>query len=261
MQDRSSHYALTQTIHALWLQGEADAPPLIRTVLNQWRVLNPDWSVIVYDRNSAMEILSDQPALRLDDMSPAAFSDVLRAKLLLERGGVWVDATLLPHVPLDAWLYEQMGQAQWFAFDRPGDDRLLASWFLAAPPGHLVMEAWWREIVRFWSTPREMRRGQPENPVSSVAPETSGDTYPYYWFHYLFEYLVTTDPIVRDNWQLLPRWSANSPHALDIALQRHPRLARLGLYPGSRAMRALLAAAPVHKLNRRKRYNLRRLIG
>ena len=134
-------------------------------------------------------------------MSNQALSDIVRAKLLLQ-GGVWADATVFPTEPLDAWLPDRLKDAGFFAFERPGVDRALSSWFLAVSPEHGMMRKWWAEVVRFWSKPRSVRMDIPENPVWEVSPDggAAKDEYPYYWFHYLFGYLLETDADFAAQW-------------------------------------------------------------
>ena len=60
---------------------------------------------------------------------PEAFADQIRIEILHLHGGVWADATTICAKPLDEWLPERMGTG-FFAFERPAQDRMIASWFL-----------------------------------------------------------------------------------------------------------------------------------
>jgi hypothetical protein len=225
-------------------------------VLERWRKLNPDYEVDVLDSDRAFAIFSDMPGLNPESLPPAAFSDILRVRLLAETGGVWVDATTLPTQALDTWLPELTRPAGWFAFSNAAADRLIASWFLAATPGHPVMAAWWRETQRFWARPRIQRKGFPEDPVASVTPGTDDNGFRYFWFHYLFAYLVETSPEINQIWSKTPKVSAGNA-TLQFKLAKYSRLSRLGIYPTRAWMRSCLEAAPVHKLNRHHKYNIR----
>jgi hypothetical protein len=184
-----------------------------------------------------------------------ALSDIVRIHLLAETGGVWADATVLPIEPLDAWLPELTQETNFFAFDRPRPDRPLASWFLAASDPQILIQKWFREVIRFWCKPREcvLYDGNlvPPDPSWEVAPEGGArhDRYPYFWFHYLFGYLLREDAEFARLWSLCPKVDAEVPHRLQ-------RLFSQGSSPSAEAVAAGLRAAPVQKLNWRQSYPL-----
>lgn len=244
-----------RVIYSLWLQGEVDRPELVRLCLARWSELNPEHELRVLDSAAVEELLADEP-FPVSSLSPQALSDVVRAKLLLREGGVWVDATVLPTRPLDTWLPALVEETGFFAFDRPGPDRPLASWFLAASPGHVVLKRWWEEIKRFWSLSRPVRDAEiPADPVAAVAPETAeAGSYPYFWFHYLFAYLMEHDAEVAGVWSRSARVSADIPHRLQS-------LFRDNQSPGLAQLVAAATGSPVHKLNWRAAYPLEFLAG
>lgn len=245
--------SLPPVIHSLWLQGEADWPDLVRLCFGRWAQLNPAYQLRVLDRAGAERLLADE-SLPIASLSAQSLSDVVRTKLLLTQGGIWVDATVLPTHRLDEWLPALIDSTGFFAFARPGPDRPLSSWFLASSPGHLLFERWWEQVKRFWSVPRDQAStpGDPPplDPVATVAPETAEtDSHPYFWFHYLFDYLIDRDPDVARVWSQCAQVSAEAPHRLQ------------GLFAGAERpeLRDVLAVAlesPVHKLNWRADYPL-----
>jgi mannosyltransferase OCH1-like enzyme len=125
----------------LWLQGEQAAPELVRLNFRRWASLNPDYDLGILNGDDVDRLLVGFN-LRPTQMMPQALSNVVRAKLLLQ-GGVWADATLFPTEPLDAWLPDRLKDAGFFAFERPGADRPLSTWFLAASPDHVMMRKLW----------------------------------------------------------------------------------------------------------------------
>lgn len=210
-------------VWTLWLQGWDSAPPLVQTCLSTWQRRNPGWEVRALNRETIGEYLT--VALPRGELPPAALSDVCRVLLLREHGGVWVDATLYCAAPLDSWLDEHLGEG-FFAFARPGPDRMLASWFLAAEPAHPLVVAWADLVAEYW-------RGR-------AAPDT------YFWFHRLFADLYRSDPELGRLWDAVPAIAADGPHyfAPDYA-------ARLGRPLRPHVHRRLLTADPVYKLSHR----------
>ncbi len=182
-------------IWVLWFQGWETAPWLVRKCLASWQVHNPGWDVRALDART-LQVYIELPDFDGRTIGPAALSDIIRIGLLREYGGVWVDATVVCHRPLDAWLPAVMDEG-FFAFDRPAPDRLLSSWFLAAAEDNAIVARWHAATLDYW------RRHQ------------SADT--YFWFHYLFGTIHDRHPEVRDSWDRVPRISADGPHALQMA--------------------------------------------
>ncbi len=158
------------------------------------------------------------------DLTTNKYSNFLRGHLLAEQGGVWADATLLCLKPLDGWLPQIFAQTDFFAFARPGADRMLSNWFLAAAPGAPAMKAWTDHSERLLKT-------------------HPGSEKPYFWFHYTFEYLYRRSPSMRRAWAAVPQISADPLHRLQRCLAR-------GTF--SEADWATILASPVQKLTYKK---------
>lgn len=242
--------SVPRVIYSAWLQGAAQAPAVVQLCFERWARLNPDYQLRVLEASDAAALLA---AHGFPPVPAQALADILRVKILHEHGGLWVDATLYPVVPLDGWLPGQMGGGEFFAFARPGPDRPIASWFLAAAPGHVLLQKLWREVLGFWTKPRQQAHYNggliPPDPAASVAPESggAGDFYPYFWLHYLFQYLLDTDAEFAAAWALCPQLSAGPPHALQAICN------------GAVSVETFIAAAraaPVQKLNWRINYPL-----
>jgi hypothetical protein len=183
---------MERTIWSCWFQGQDSAPPLVRRCLASWATRNPGWDLRVLDRAS-FEQFVQLPDLTGKRLSLASLSDLLRAHLLGRFGGIWVDATLYCNRRLEDWLQPVCGQG-FFAFARPGPDRELASWFLAAEPDNRLIGEWLNAARHYWVQRRE--------------------TDDYFWFHHLFGELCRRDPEFARAWQQVPKWSAHGPHAM-----------------------------------------------
>lgn len=180
-----------RVIWTLWLQGWSSAPEMPRACLESWRNRNPDWIVHALDERTLSNFIPRdrlEQILRTPRNEIEALSDRIRIELLSRYGGVWVDATTLCARPLDEWLPLHMSEG-FFAFDKPGPDRMLASWFLAAEKGSYLVDPWRRRTVQYWHARR-----------------TRSDD--YFWFHRLFAEGCAADPEFRRTWNAVPKVSA-----------------------------------------------------
>jgi hypothetical protein len=244
----AAYAEVPKVIYSLWLQGVDQAPDLVRLNFGRWSKLNPSHRLQILEL-SDVEVLFQGLDLSIDLIPVQALSDLVRARLLRDNGGIWVDATVFPVRPMYDWLPEMVTEAGFFAFERPGPDRIISSWFLVAAPGNVLMREQWNEAARFWSKPRRLVEGTPVDPVRAVSPNEASatGTYPYFWFHYLFQYVVETNAEASAVWGLSKRLHAGPPHRLQslFACDRDPE---------PLAVLEAAHAAPVQKLNWRASY-------
>lgn len=132
--------AIPRTIWIYWAQGEEHAPPLVRRCIASWRHHHPSWSIQVLDQQTAAKYTSSSDFW--DGQPKRIYANLLRLRLLAQHGGVWVDATLLCHRPLDEWLPLLGGQTGFFTFRGPHSDRWIDNWFIAANPANPLITAW-----------------------------------------------------------------------------------------------------------------------
>jgi hypothetical protein len=130
---------IPKVIWMYWGQGAENAPHVVGRCIESWKRQNPGWEVRVLDENtvSTYADLSDLP-----DFLPRRFAaDLLRLRLLKAHGGVWTDATVFCHKPLDDWL-PLMAASGFFCLVNPGQDRWFSSWFLASQQDHDLVSSW-----------------------------------------------------------------------------------------------------------------------
>jgi len=215
-----------------WHQGTTGAPLVVRRCIESWIRENPGWDVVVLDSKSLKQyIVPDLPADKLARMGLNKQANLFRLQLLAEYGGVWVDATTLCMRPLDEWIYECMTSG-FFAFHRPGADRLIANWFIAAEKANpVVVKLKDRYVSFFADNPFDIEARHRQILVRLLSKllrrneKTAGywfsplvmkhlKIYPYLVFHYLFGQLVYDDPECREIWHATRKVSANGPHKI-----------------------------------------------
>lgn len=230
--DIPSSSPLPRIIWMYWHDGEESAPQVVQTCIDSWRKFNPSWEVRLIDKTS-LPTYSDwtHPVIYDPIRAIVANSNILRIGLLYKFGGVWADATCLCLRPLDEWIDKAMGDG-FFAFSNPGADRLLSSWFLAATPDNPLVLDWKNRSNLYWK-----KHTFPTRAPASVQKfsdrlfsRTTSMTwlwftpvvskwlklYPYYWFHYQFERVVSSSRVSATIWKNRVDFNAAIPHFFQL---------------------------------------------
>jgi len=214
---------LPKKIWFLWLQGLENAPLLVRSCYESWVRHNPGWEIILLDESNINSYLP----LVYSGATKQALSDILRINLLGEYGGIWADATCFCMKPLDEWLFGNLSSG-FFAFERPGADRMIGSWFLAGSKYNYIIKTFQLKVNAYWADNPEMkfvedsrwrklnRRLERMNKKIWFTDLTTKilKVYPYFWFHFLFEQIYLHDKNFKEMWDATPKISADIPHTL-----------------------------------------------
>lgn len=219
-----------RTIWTLWLQGVDKAPKLVRDCHESWRHHNPEWRLEVLSRADVDALwTSDRERAVAAKMPASALANLVRMKLLVTHGGVWADATLACVVRLENWLWTYT-EGDFFALsDAPGW-RPLDNFFLAGCQGDAVLTDWLAASLNAWSQPSVRGR----DPVEDCSRWISGikegkgkpwrrsdfwhgiETMPYYWHHYLFDYMLAKRAGLASYWKNRPKCSARLPLLMEF---------------------------------------------
>jgi hypothetical protein len=225
--------AIPKTIWFLWFQGLDRAPYVVRKCHESWVAKNPGWQVVTLDDETLPRYAStDYHSGNLAMMSLQHRSDLARLDLLTRHGGVWTDATCFCAQPLDDWIWPNVGSG-FFAFNQPGPDRLISSWFLAAEPKNVLVSRLYDRMLAYWGD-HPLRGNRRQFKVRALthllqgSPRTRGLWFsrpildwlsiaPYYAVHYAFEKLIIDDPDCARVWEHTPKVSALPSHRLHEA--------------------------------------------
>jgi len=211
---------LPRIIWMYWDSGEAGMPFVVRRCVESWRRHNPGWDLRILDAQTVSEHvdMSDFPKVKL---AQRFYANLLRVRLLQRHGGVWADATVYCHRPLDDWLDLHM-MSGFFALKNPGRDRILASWFLVSQPAHPLISLWERRYTAYLKT----LRSQPHK---------------YFMFFYALQWGIAQTPKAQRAWDEVASLPAKP------ALMMMPTLVDQS---SKTVLRAQIAAGlPVSKLN------------
>ncbi|MBE2169945.1 MULTISPECIES: capsular polysaccharide synthesis protein [unclassified Cobetia] len=186
-----------------WLQGEDQAPPIVKNCIDSWRKNNPEWNVIVITKDNFdyyLEGIIPNKVMHNISGHYAALSDLIRVALLHNHGGVWADATTFCIKPLNTWLYEASPN-NFFCFNNVHKDKTACSWFIYSDKYNPIISNWLYVSISYWEsfndkpsvkkikTDPEVYKLLNDTNTSWFSPTVSSklNIFPYFWFHMLLD--------------------------------------------------------------------------
>ncbi len=189
---------LPKIIWIYWEQSWENAPKICKKCLKSWKKYNKNWKINVLSKENLHKYIDmNKYVHNFWKKEPIqSRSDLIRLNLLNIYGGVWTDATVFCTKSLDEWIHQSTKKTGFFAFDNPGNDRILSNWFLASYKNNYILNKWCLEFNNYW--------------ISVDKSET------YYKCHYIFNKLYEKDSYFKKVWDKSYKISANIPHKLKI---------------------------------------------
>ncbi len=198
---------MNKTIWMCWFQGEADPniPKLNKKCIKRWRELNPDWDVKVLCSETIKkyvpefdEIVKDSP-----QRTWQAKSDLVRVLLLSKYGGVWVDASVFPMIPLSDYYNKIVNETGFFTYrflprmTKMGNGlpcgKETVSWFLCVKsPNNYLIRRWKQAFVNRFKNFKN---------------------WPYFTFHETLCDLYDKDPKIKKIIDKMVQISEKIPHS------------------------------------------------
>jgi len=146
----SGHYAsdnqqydnkTSNTIWVCWLQGEEHMPEIARICLASIRKHSNGHNVTILTEDNYSRFVnissSTKSLYESGKIKPAHFADLIRINLLAQRGGVWLDATILLTAPLpEVWFKSDFHSIKTVDTGRFVSRCRWAVFALACKPGH-----------------------------------------------------------------------------------------------------------------------------
>lgn len=203
---------IPKRIFVYWASGFEKAPEIVHLCVSSWQLRNPEFTVIkLDDSNLAAWIDLDRylPPKKRDQLTIQKFSNLVRAALLVEHGGLWVDATLYCRKPIRSWL-DTDGKFSFVAIAGRGQNRFIQNYFLVSTPSSFFLSGWLRSYVNFlgkgyepMTKTRQKRLWRKFQILSStklgtvfwtLPPVANRVGFPYLIMHYLANRLIFSNP-------------------------------------------------------------------
>lgn len=186
---------LEEKIFTLWLQGESQAPEIVRSCFASIRKHCPQ-ELVILDADTVFDYISlPEPIVekyRAGKIKPAHFADICRIELLHTYGGYWLDATCFLSAPIPAFIKEQ----DFFVFMAGekvhGNYSYIQNCFIRARKGAYLLEAWRAMMLDYWL--HEDRRVD------------------YFQHQVMFRTLVTYNDLAREKFAAMPQLDQYPTH-------------------------------------------------
>ena len=145
----------SDTIWTCWLQGEEQAPAVVKTCIGSLRKLGRNVVVLTEENTPDYVAIPDYIMQKRAQgiINNTHFSDILRVALLSERGGTWIDATVFISDP--TLIGEVMENYPLFAYsfamrDSISDCMLFDSWFLHSVSANPIIADVRDMLYEYW---------------------------------------------------------------------------------------------------------------
>lgn len=196
------HDDKNEKIFTIWLQGEENAPELVKACYRSIRK-NCTQELVVLDENTIWDYI-DLPDIikekrRRGQIANAHFADICRVELLYRHGGIWLDSTGFATASVPKWIIDQDFFVYMAGSNVGSPYSFIQNCFIRARKGSYLLAAWRQTIHNFWiNEPRE---------------------FDYFMHQLMFKALVQNDPVAAKYFEQMPHVDQDPTHAVwwDIA--------------------------------------------
>ncbi len=184
-------------IWTLWLQGEANAPLMVKKCLSQMRKFYGDSRLVVLDEESINQYV-DLPRFIKEKyekgfISRAHYSDIIRVFLLCDYGGIWIDSTCL----MTSKLPDDVFNSRFFVFRLPicfSGAIKASNWFILSEKNSTIMQLIKTMLMEYWKNHKHIED--------------------YLLFHIFFSIAVDATEASKKEWSAMPYYNNDNTHIL-----------------------------------------------
>ncbi|MBR3510982.1 MAG: hypothetical protein IKN73_02870 [Alphaproteobacteria bacterium] len=184
-------------IYTLWLQGEENAPALVKACFKSIRK-HCKQELIVLDENTIFDYITLPQEIvkkrKQGKIGHAHFADICRVELLYEHGGYWLDSTGFATSAIPDWI-EKEDFFVYMAGQNVGSPySFMQNCFIRARKGAFLLDAWRAMIFDYWMH---------EN-----------HSFDYFMHQLLFKTMVENDERAKKYFEKMPHVDQDPTHAL-----------------------------------------------
>lgn len=186
-----------EKIFTIWLQGEENAPDLVKACFRSVRK-NCKQELVVLDENTIKQYITLPDIIwkkrQEGKIKNAHFADICRVELLYEHGGIWLDSTGFATAPIPDWIIDQDFFVYMAGNNVGSPYSFMQNCFIRSRKGAYLLDAWRAMILDYWIH---------EN-----------HSFDYFMHQLLFKTMVTYDPRAKKYFAKMPHVDQDPTHAL-----------------------------------------------
>lgn len=145
----------TNTVWICWLQGMENAPELVKHCVDSvnYHIKNKKIIIITAENFSKYAKLPDFiiEKWKKGIITNTHFSDILRLALLIQHGGLWMDATVYLTGPLPDYITD----GDFFVYhdgEFEHDTVNMANWLMYSKPNQILLNETYNLLIAYWRT-------------------------------------------------------------------------------------------------------------
>ena len=218
-----------RVVWVCWLQGMENAPEIVKRCLESVKRNMPKYEVRVLTAENMYEYVTLPEYIvrkyKKGIITFTHFSDILRTALLVQHGGIWLDATVLLTDELPA----QMTDAPIFFLQKSklqSMPHMGSSWLLVAQKGNTVLRRVLELLSAYWERENKLRD--------------------YYLFHLFFYLAIAQNTQGREAMKAIPYVPNVDAHTLQYTLFEDY---------DERVWKQTISRSPIHKLTWKFNHN------
>ena len=152
---------ISDYVFVCWLQGEENAPPLVKKCIATIKDQFKDKKVVIITSDNLSEYTNFPEHIltkwKNGIITNTHFSDLLRVELLSKYGGLWLDATVYCTGNLDKYVDKN---TELFVFrndHRRNAAECLSSWLIYAKPNHPIIVNTKNMLYKYWEKNNKLK--------------------------------------------------------------------------------------------------------
>ncbi len=149
----------SEDVWICWLQGINQAPEIVQTCFASVKKWMPDKKIHVIDKSNIFSYVQ-LPKYVIEKwekglISNTLLSDFIRLSILVEYGGIWIDATVLLTGPIP----EYIDQSDFFIYQSNIYDltKVGESWFIKANADNRILKTTLNLLIEYWKCETKIR--------------------------------------------------------------------------------------------------------
>jgi hypothetical protein len=169
-----------------WLQGEKNAPDIVKACINSVRRNKPNNMEIIILTSENLKNFIKIPDYVLEKFKNGIidgthFSDIIRVAILAKHGGIWIDSTVF----LTGKVPQQILKSNFFAFHANFHGYNSNNWFLRSKyPSNTIIIAMRNFHYEYW--------------------KNEDKVFDYFMYHFYFDTMIAKNKLIREEWEKVP---------------------------------------------------------